>query len=210
MFEKNSYLKVWRAHFVILFGSQQPENFPPNIGFSTLTPKLSHEWLVAVLSYNIISTFTLNLIVKWLERRFASDIFPILKVSCWQDKSKLKSFSQKPLLGKLKCVVSLPSHVLLIFLQNNQLVLLLVKGRSRLRFGFGRRRRYWQFKNFLRHGAGFFLSTFAFGSVFSPNFWRISGRSWGFLKTAYNVQKPVSYSSILYKWSAKNINVGAG
>ena len=124
VFEKNSYLKVWRAHFVILFGSQQPENFPPNIGFSTLTPKLSHEWLVAVLSYNIISTFTLNLIVKWLERRFASDIFPILKVSCWQDKSKLKSFSQKPLLGKLKCVVSLPSHVLLIFLQNNQLVLL--------------------------------------------------------------------------------------
>ena len=128
VFEKNSYLKVWRAHFVILFGSQQPENFPPNIGFSTLTPKLSHEWLFAVLSYNIISTFTLNLIVKWMERRFASDIFPILKVSCWQDKSKLKSFSQKPLLGKLKCVVSLPSHVLLIFLQNNQLVLLQWQG----------------------------------------------------------------------------------
>ena len=94
------------------------KTFPQHWFFNFDSKVAHHEWLFAVLSYNIISTFTLNLIVKWLERRLASDIFPILKVSCWQDKSKLKSFSQKPLLGKLKCVVSLPSHVLLIFLQN--------------------------------------------------------------------------------------------
>ena len=106
------------CHFVWISAARK---LSPNIGFSTLTPKLPHEWLFAVLSYSIISTFSLNLIVKWLERRLASDIFPILKVSCWQDKSKLKSFSQKPLLGKLK-IVSSPSH------RNTQLVLLLRQG----------------------------------------------------------------------------------
>ena len=114
------------CHFVWISAARK---LSPQHWFFNFDSKVAHhEWLFAVLSYNIISTFTLNLIVKWLERRFASDIFPILKVSCWQDKSKLKSFSQKPLLGKLKCVVSLPSHVLLIFLQNNQLVLLLWQG----------------------------------------------------------------------------------
>ena len=101
------------CHFVWISAARK---LSPQHWFFNFDSKVAHhEWLFAVLSYNIISTFTLNLIVKWMERRFASDIFPILKVSCWQDKSKLKSFSQKPLLGKLKCVVSLPSHVLLIF-----------------------------------------------------------------------------------------------
>ena len=108
------------CHFVWISAARK---LSPQHWFFNFNSKVA-PWVAVcriILQYNI-STFTQNLIVKWLERRFASDIFPILKVSCWQDKSKLKSFSQKPLLGKLKCVVSLPSHVLLIFLQNNHSV----------------------------------------------------------------------------------------